>query len=129
MHLKYTILYVDDVPATLEFYEQAFGLDRSMLHESGDYGELETGATRLSFSSMRLMTELGKAPGRPDPRAPVFEIAFETGDVAGALERAKNAGAKVVQEPRREPWGQTTAYVTDLNGYLVELCSPVEGAS
>ncbi|MCB1833914.1 MAG: hypothetical protein KDH19_10850 [Geminicoccaceae bacterium] len=29
--------------------------------------------------------------------------------------------ANVVQEP----WGQTTAYVTDLNGFLVEICSPV----
>ena len=41
--------------------------------------------------------------------------------------RAESAGAKVVQEARREPWGQTTAYVTDLNGFLVEICSPVGG--
>ncbi len=72
------------------------------------------------------MRNLGKAPGRPDPRAPVFEVAFETGDVAGAYARAIAAGAQAVQEVRDEAWGQTTAYVSDPDGYLVEICSPVQ---
>ena len=49
MQLGYTILYVPDVPATLKFYEAAFGLTTRFLHESGDYGELETGSTALAF--------------------------------------------------------------------------------
>jgi catechol 2,3-dioxygenase-like lactoylglutathione lyase family enzyme len=40
MKLDYTILYVPDVPASLAFFEQAFGLKRKFLHESGTYGEL-----------------------------------------------------------------------------------------
>jgi catechol 2,3-dioxygenase-like lactoylglutathione lyase family enzyme len=129
MQLKYAILYVDDVTRSIEFYEQVFGLERIMIHESGDYGELDTGATTLSFSSRRLMTDLGKSPGTPDPASPVFEIAFETQDVAAALEKARAAGASVVQEVREEAWGQTTAYIVDNSGYLVEICSPVHGAS
>lgn len=129
MRLKYTILFVEDVAASIAFYERAFGLARRMIHESGDYGELDTGATTLSFSSLRLMTALGKTPGRPEPEAPIFEVAFETDDVPAALERARTAGARVVQEIRAEPWGQTTAYVLDADGYLVEICSPVHGAS
>ncbi len=125
MKLRYTILYVEEVAATLDFYEQAFGLKRAMLHESGDYGELDTGATRLSFSSVRLMSELGKSPGSPSLQAPVFEIAFETEDVKAALQRALEAGAGLVQDVREEPWGQTTAYVSDKNGYMIEICSPV----
>lgn len=125
MKLRYTILYVEDVAASLDFYAAAFGIRRRMLHDSGDYGELETGATTLSFSSRRLMAELGKAPGRADPTTPVFEIAFETGDVATAHARAVAAGAVNVQEPQDMPWGQTTAYVRDLDGFLVEICSPV----
>ncbi|TCM85791.1 VOC family protein [Rhodovulum steppense] len=126
MRFRYTILFVPDVPATLDFYGRAFGMTTGFLHESGEYGELATGETKLAFSSVRLMTELGKHPGRADPAAPVFEIAFETGDVAGAVERALAAGARLVQAPRDEPWGQTTAYVTDPNGYLVELCSAID---
>lgn len=125
MKLRYTILYVDDVRATLEFYEQAFDLTRKMLHESGDYGELATGATSLSFSSRALMADLGKNPSRPDPKKPTFEIAFETEDVKGALGRAMRAGAKLAQDVREEPWGQTTSYVVDPNGFLIEICSPV----
>lgn len=127
MQLRYTILYVDDVAATIGFYEAAFGLSKKMIHESGDYGELSTGETTLSFSSVGLMTQLGKNPGRPDAGSPVFEIAFETDDVAGALARAKAAGAEVVQEVEDMPWGQTTAYVRDNNGFLVELCTAVGG--
>ncbi len=129
MRFKYTILYVEDVTKSIAFFERAFGLERGMIHESGDYGELNTGGTTLAFSSQRLMKELGKSPGKADPAAPVFEIAFETDDVAASLEKARSAGAKVVQETRQEPWGQTTAYVVDDNGYLIEICSPVYGAS
>lgn len=125
MRLRYTILYVEDVGATLSFYERAFGMPVRMLHPSGDYGELDTGGTTLSFSSRRLIAKLGKSPAAPDPAHPTFEIAFETQDVAGALARAREAGAEVVQEPRHEAWGQTTAYVRDPDGFLVELCSPV----
>lgn len=125
MRLKYTILYVNDVPKTLEFYQQAFGFKVKMLHESKDYGELDTGETILSFSSLRLMTELGKFPSQPRKEAPTFEIAFETDNVQQALDRAVNAGATLVQDIRKEPWGQTTSYVSDLDNFLVEICSPV----
>jgi len=33
-----------------------------------------------------------------------------------------------VQPPEAMPWGQTTAYVTDPNGFLVEICTPVAHA-
>lgn len=126
MKFKYTILYVNDVSQSLAFYEKAFGFERQMLHEAGDYGELNTGSTVLSFSSLELMTSLGKSPGIANIHSPVFELAFETDDVEAALARAVEAGATVVQEARQEPWGQTTSYVSDCNGYLVEICSPVQ---
>lgn len=126
MKLRYTILYVDDVAATLDFYERALGLTRGFLHEAGDYGELATGDTKLAFSSQALMQALGKSPGKADTAAPVFEIAFEVADVPAAFDRAVAAGAIVVQPPRTEPWGQMTSYVSDPDGYLVEICSPVQ---
>ncbi|WP_218312359.1 VOC family protein [Alteromonas antoniana] len=125
MKLKYTILFVEDVEKTLEFYENAFGLKRAMLHEGGDYGELDTGSTTLSFSSINLMNELGKDIGLVDAQKPVFEIAFETENVEKALQKALNAGARLIQDIREEPWGQTTSYVADHNGFLIEICSAV----
>ncbi|WDD98281.1 VOC family protein [Thalassomonas actiniarum] len=125
MKFKYTILYVDNVSETLGFYENAFGLERKMLHESGDYGELVTGSTTLSFSSFKLLKQLGKNPDKPNSQAPTFEIAFETDDVKTALSKARKAGALLVQDAEDMPWGQTVAYVTDNNGFLVEICTPV----
>jgi len=125
MQFRYTILYVDDVTTTIEFYERAFGLQRKMIHESGDYGELATGKTSLSFSSKKLMKQIGKCPGNVVPSSPTFEIAFETAEVATILKRALEAGATLVQDAKEMPWGQKTAYVRDNNGFLVELCTAV----
>ena len=127
MKFKYTILYVDNVKETLHFFTRAFGLKQIMLHDSGDYGELDTGSTTLAFSSLALMTQLGKTPGRAAPSNPTFEIAFETDNVQSALEQAKHAGATLIQDIEHMPWGQTTAYVADPNGFLIEICTPVSG--
>lgn len=126
MIFRYAILYVDDVPATLDFFERAFGFERVFLHESGDYGELKTGETKLAFSSTALMKQLNKNPKAPNKDAPTFEIAFETADVQTALQKAVEAGAALVQDVREESWGQTTSYVADPNGYLIEICSAVK---
>jgi lactoylglutathione lyase len=122
---KYTILYVKNVIETLTFFEAAFGFKQAMLHESGDYAELDTGNTTLSFSSIALMTTMGKNPGKVDSTSPTFELAFQTEDVAGALTKAIEAGATLVQNVEEMPWGQSTAYVTDNNGFLIELCTPI----
>ena len=125
MQFGYTILYVPDVPATLKFYEAAFGLKTRFLHEGGDYGELDTGSTALALSAHSLMQQLGKNPQTASAQAPSFEIALCTPDVPQALERAVAAGAKLMRPVEVMPWGQTIAYVADINGFLVELCTPV----
>ena len=126
MEFKYTILYVDDVRKSLAFYQQAFGFPVRFEHESGDWGELETGATRLSFCSRRLLAEAKKHTLRADPEKPCFEIAFMVADVEAALQHALDAGAAMVQAVETMPWGQTVAYVADPDGVLVELCTPME---
>ena len=126
MKFRYAILYVKDVKATLDFYTTAFDMKQKMLHESGSYGELDTGATILAFSSMELMKQLGKSPKVANAGAPSFEIAFETDDVAAGLKKAVSAGAKLVQKSTEMPWGQTVGYVSDLDGFLVEICTTVE---
>jgi lactoylglutathione lyase len=125
MNLGYTILYVENVGQSLAFYTAAFGLKQKFLHESGDFGELDTGTTALAFSSRQLMRSLGKNPQLANPAAPCFEIALTTPDVPAAYAQALQAGAKPVQVPEQMPWGQTVAYVADPDGFLVELCTPM----
>ena len=45
----YTILYVQDVAHSLAFYEKAFGWTTKFITPDGDYGELVSGQTTLSF--------------------------------------------------------------------------------
>lgn len=122
--LGYVIVYVPSVPASLDFYERAFGLARRFLHESGSYGELETGATALAFvdETFTVTHGLFTLNRRATPAAGV-EVGLVVGDVAAAFSRAVKAGATPVVEPVTKPWGQTVAYVRDLDGFLVELCT------
>lgn len=122
--LAYVIVYVPSVEASLAFYESAFGLARRFLHESGTYGELETGATALAFvdEATSVTKGLFTLNRRAVPAAGV-EVGLVVPDVAEAFARAVKAGAAPVLEPAVKPWGQTVAYVRDLDGFLVELCT------
>jgi lactoylglutathione lyase len=130
MKLGYTIIYVQDVPASLAFYGKAFGLATRFLHESNTYGELETGATTLSFASHELGQ--GNMPGGyvacdTSPKPLGFELALVTPDVAGAHAQALAAGAFELKAPQAKPWGQTVSYVRCPDGSVVELCTPMGG--
>lgn len=125
MKLGYTILYVADVPASVRFYQQAFGLGLKFMDESQSFAELDTGSTSLAFCARSLLTQMGKSPAAPQVHAPCFEIALVTDDVAAAMDRAVAAGATALQAPQRMDWGQTVAYVADPEGFTVELCTPM----
>jgi lactoylglutathione lyase len=122
LRLGYVILHVPDVPAAVAFYQAAFGLACRFVHPSG-YAEMETGMTALAFASHEL-TEANGLPSSPHGRPFGAEVAFVTGDVTGAFQRALRAGAEAVVTPAARPWGQVVGYVRDLNGFLVELCTP-----
>ncbi|HWB87232.1 MAG TPA: VOC family protein [Bryobacteraceae bacterium] len=128
--LGYVILYVKDVSASLAFYEEAFGLSRRFFHDDNGkaYGELETGAVRLAFASLRLAQEHLKREviAASSSQAPLgFEVALVTSDVPALFARAVKAGATVVTEPAAKPWGQTVAYLRDPDGHVIELCTPL----
>lgn len=128
MQFGYTIVYVPDVAASLAFFEQAFGLRRRFLHESGTYGELDTGATTLAFAAHQLgdMNFAGGHVHADSSAQPLgFEIALVTGDVPAAHAQAVAAGAREMAPPVAKPWGQVVSYVRCPDGVLVELCTPV----
>ncbi len=113
--------------STLAFYEKAFDLKQKFLHESKQYGELSTGDTKLAFASDLLAQSNGVTFVKNNRKsvAPGFEIALETDDVVGSYKKALEAGALDIKEPTEKPWGQLIAYVRDLNGILIEICSPM----
>ena len=129
MHFGYTIVYVPDVKKATDFYDAAFDFKVRFNADDWDYAELDSGDTTLAFAaeSMGDVTGVTFTPNRPDAKAAGIELAFVTSDVEAGFAAAIKAGATEVTKPHQMPWGQTVSYVRDLNGVLVEICSPVSG--
>ena len=129
MKLGYTILYVDDVPATLAAWRDAFSLEIAYEHEDGIYGEMATGETTLAFAERefgRGHFEDAATRAMFDGAPRRFEIGFVTEDVHAAYKHATASGMQPVKAPEEKPWGQVVAWVRDDNGVLVELASPMD---
>lgn len=124
----YTILYVENVEATLAFYVKAFGFTQKFITPEKDYGELETGGTTLAFASYSVAEYNGIAVEKRKPEAlpSPFEITFVADDIESAWKQAVEAGAEIVKEPTQKPWGQTVGYLRDINGFLVEVCTKID---
>lgn len=129
MKYGYTIFYVDNVEETIQFYENAFGFTRKFITLEKDYGELASGETTIAFAS----TELGssnfkKGMGRLNktglPQG--MEMAFITEDIYADFQIAINAGATVYEKIVQKPWGQKVGYLRDINGILIEICTPIK---
>jgi uncharacterized glyoxalase superfamily protein PhnB len=130
LHFGGTALFVSDVLTTVDFYERAFGFQRRYIHPNSEYAELATGKTLLAFIGERLIAEyrligaLEARRNRPDEEPMGAQLTFISENVAEDYQRAVDAGAVTVTSLTALPWGQTVGYVRDLNGALVELCSP-----
>ena len=124
----YTILYVNDVTKSIEFYEQSFGFKRKFITPENDYAELDTGNTTLSFASKQLgNTNLknGFLESSLQEKPFGIEIALIADNVKDVVENSLKNGALLLEEPIVKPWGQTVAYIRDIDGFLIELCSPI----
>jgi lactoylglutathione lyase len=125
----YTIFYVADVEQTVAFYEKAFDFSRKFVTEDNTYGELDTGATTLSFANLDFAGSLFIHEFTVSQlKNPPFglEIGIVTDDVDQTVAQAIEAGAVLLVEPQTKPWGQVVAYLRDPNGFLVEVCTAME---
>lgn len=124
----YTILYVKDVTKAVEFYENAFGFTRKFIAPGDDYGELSVGETTLSFASITLAKSnltTGFVESSLASKPFGVEIGFTTANVEETVSTAVKAGATIIENPKTKPWGQVVAYLRDLDGFLIEICTPI----
>lgn len=128
MKFSYIILYVKDVVQSIAFYEKAFSLKQRFIHDSKQYAEMETGETTLAFASNELAKSnlpQGFQENNLSNLPAGIEVGFVADDVVTAFAGAVEAGAVVVVDPKVKPWGQTVAYIRDLDGILIEIASPM----
>lgn len=129
INFAYTILYVRDVEKSISFYEKAFQFKRKFITLDNSYGELITGNTTLSFASLSQAAsnlKSGFQESSLNQRPFAMEIAFATSDVETVYQAALAAGAVAEAPATDKPHGQTVAYVRDPDGFLIEICTPMQ---
>ena len=90
----YLILIVEDLDRALRFYVDVLGL--RLGHRSGDYAQLDTGATRLALYTRSAMAKtLGMPLNAPNSNAPGFEVGFKVADVDAAFDQLVARGAEL----------------------------------
>ena len=129
MKYAYTILYVDNVGKTIQFYENAFGFQKRFITPENDYGELVTGDTTIAFASNTLGDSnfkkgFKKLNLNEDPNG--IEMAFTTENIEANFNRALTQGAIEYEPVIEKPWGQKVGYLRDINGFLIEICTPIK---
>jgi lactoylglutathione lyase len=124
LKLGYIILYVEDLEKTKQFYGELLGLE--LKNEFGTYIEFDTGSTILSMNTRENVRELTDLPIPEGFKTEqTMELGFVTDDVEGTIEKARQAGVRVLVEPVKKPWGQTVAYMEDPDGHYIEICTPI----
>lgn len=129
MKYTYTILYVESVIETIDFYERAFGFQKKFVTPEKDYGELISGETTISFASFTLggsNFKKGFQKSTLSNKPFGIELAFTTENIEEDFEKAKMAGATEIAKLITKPWGQRVGYLKDNNGFLIEICTPIK---
>ena len=129
MKYAYTILYVENVAETIEFYEKAFGFNRNFLTPENDYGELISGETTIAFASIELGNSNFKSGFEKISKSEKpfgVELAFTTENIEKDFQNAINLGATEFEPITEKPWGQKVGYLIDNNGFLIEICTPMK---
>ncbi|NQY44194.1 MAG: VOC family protein, partial [Legionellales bacterium] len=97
------------------------------IDETNQYAELETGNTSLAFASETLAKSNGVdfSANNPKNQSPGFEIGLVSNDLEHDFDFACKQGATPIKKPSKKPWGQIVGYVKDINGIIIEICSPI----
>jgi len=122
-----TILAVANVPASVDFYTRHLGFAVEALYDDPGYATLVRVGARLSLA------EQGHpAPDRPgismlapaDRTRLQVALVLEVADAWAAHRALASEGVPSVADPFEPPWGGCRFFVSDPDGYLVEVEQP-----
>ena len=114
--IDHILLEVTDLKKSIAFYHDFLGLQ--IKSQSKDFVMLESANVGVFLSSTHWDWDV-KRPTNARPGWGMYPH-FALVAVAAAIERARKAGYKIPQEPRKYDWG-TEAFVADPDGYVWAL--------
>jgi len=120
-------LFVDDIDASIRFYERALGF--RLVRREADYASLERAGAVLGLGSIAKLPADAPGPGftrarLAGVRGAGVEIVLEVDDVDAALEAVQRAGYRPVEPLRDRPWGLRDFRVADPDGYYLRITHP-----
>jgi len=114
--IDHILLEVTDLNKSITFYHDLLGLE--VKSQSRIFAMLQSGNVGIFLSSTHWDWD-EKRPVNTRPGWGMYPH-FAVVDVAGTIERARKAGYRIAQEPRKYNW-ETEAFVADPDGYIWAL--------
>lgn len=123
MDVLHAAIWVDDVESQLEFYCDALGLEQTREFDVDGV----TNTYVAGESDAEIQFKYDGTNRNPEPEG-IDHLAVAVDDIEGTVEEAvENYGSDVIEEPRTvEEKGIAIAFVTDPEGYVVELIETIE---
>jgi uncharacterized glyoxalase superfamily protein PhnB len=124
-------LVVADMRDSIRFYEDALGFkatdtmpgpDGELIHASIRNGDVELMMGPAGFAGEPITGDVGKGVA-------LYLAVGDGEDIDALFERAKRAGARVLQEPHDEFWGDRIWSVADPDGYELVVAKHVRDVS
>jgi uncharacterized glyoxalase superfamily protein PhnB len=112
------ILFVRDVPASAQFFNEKLGFDVDFLHGTPPfYGAVSRGAACLHLRCVSKPNFANLAAREVS----LILATIEVSDVHGLFEELRGRGAEFAQEPTSQPWGGTDFHVRDPDGNVISF--------
>jgi lactoylglutathione lyase len=117
--VDHILLEVSNLDASIAFYRDILGL--RLKSRSHDFVMLESNNVGIFLWSARWDWEKPRSNGERQGLG--MYPHFSVNDAATVVERAREAGYRIIQEPRKYNWG-TEAFIADPDGYTWAFVSP-----
>jgi catechol 2,3-dioxygenase-like lactoylglutathione lyase family enzyme len=115
-------LFMDDLEASKNFYEQVFGLP--VVFEDENSAVFRFGETLLNLlRSTEAPSLVAPASVAPVAAGVRFQFTLEVADVDAMCDELKSRGVKLLNGPMDRPWGNRTASFRDPGGHIWEIAT------
>ena len=123
-------LLVSDSAAAIRFWRDVMGLHMTFGDEAMGYAYFETDSAGVELMTREgFAGAIGEAASTPTTVGRPAVLVFRVDDVDAAYADLVRRGATAVTGPQDRPaWGARSAHVSDPDGYIIEIYSPLSGA-
>jgi lactoylglutathione lyase len=123
-------LLVGDFPAAVGFWRDIMRFPMTYSDETIGYAYFDTGSTGVElFSRDGFAAALGETTPTPIPVGRQTVFVFRVDDVDATYTDLVQRGATAVAGPQDRPaWGVRSAHISDPDGHLIEIYSPLQAS-